>query len=346
MKWTVEEETRLRGATVEWADASRVIISRRNELYVASSLDDPKPFGRLLAYVPASPFRIVASRFRLAQRLLRFMFYNVVPLADGSYFYTFDKSVGVIRDGLAKSLGGATRPFRVLRSGCAVDTRGDVYFGEYIANTERSPLRIFRYQPGSSSLETAAEFPAGFARHIHGVYYDAFDDRLIALTGDVDQECRFIASSDGFSTYETIAGGDETFRAVSVLFTRDAMIYGTDAEHRTNSIYRIDRGSGVRRQLGDVNGTVFYSKQVGNHFVFATTAENAPSQTDNSAALWVTDGESQPERIASFTKDAWPGGPFMFGTIHFPYVDGHDERLYFGLVAVDGDGRTFRLRHG
>lgn len=344
MNWNVEEIPELRGMTVEWAEPGRFILSRRDRLFLATSLDNLRSELKPLATVPASSLRVVAAKFRPAQRLLRFMFYNVVPLSDGSFFYTFDKGVGVIRDGVATQLAGATRAFRVLRSGCAVDPDGSVYFGEYIGNDDRSPLRIYRYRTGANAIETAAEFPAGFARHIHGVYFDAHTQRLIALTGDDDHECRIVASTDGFATYDTIAGGDETYRAVSMLFTADAMYYGTDAEHRTNSIYRIDRKTGNRKNLGDVNGTVFYSKQVGATLVFATTAENAPSQTDNSAALWLTDGDSPPQCVASFAKDAWPGGLFMFGTIHFPYFDGHVDRLHFSLVGVSGDNRTYRLR--
>lgn len=343
MKWTVEETDLPKGFVIEWAEPGRYIFSYRDLLFQGDGIDAPR---RMLAKVRAKPLRSLLSRLRPAQRLLRFMFYNVVPLADGSIFYTFDKSVGVIRDGVARGLGGLSRPARVLRAGCTADADGDVYFGEYIANDRREPLNIYRYRPGASSLEVAAKLPPGFARHIHGIYFDRFEGRLVALTGDLPHECRFVVSSDGFANCEVLYEGDESYRAVSILFDEEAIYYGTDAERRANIIYRIDRSTGLRTALGEVNGTVFYSKSFAGHLIFATTAENAPSQKRNAAELWATDGSSPPECIASFDKDHWPGGLFMFGTIHFPFANDLDDRLYFSLVGVRGDGKTFVLRPG
>jgi hypothetical protein len=343
MNWTVEETRLPRGSVVEWAEPGKFILSRNDQLFVCG---DPHSAWRSIAKAPASQIRSLTARFRPFQRLLRFMFYNVIPLADGSIFFTFDKSVGIVRNGSATVLAGLERPARVLRSGCAVDPSGDVYFGEYIANDRREALNIYRFSPGSDHVETAAALPPGFARHIHGIYFDEFDKRLVALTGDLPHESRFVISSDGFSSYEVLYEGDESYRAVSILFDKDAIYYGTDAEHRANVIYRIDRSTGRRTALGEVNGTVFYSKRFAGHFIFATTAENAPSQQRNAAELWATDGSGPPKCLASFPKDAWPGGLFMFGTIHFPFLNDLEDRLYFSLVGVRGDGKTYVLRPG
>ena len=339
MDFSIQEITDLRGYTVEWAEPGNYLLSRRNVIYRSPDL---KPPFEKVTVIAAPSWKQHASSFRLAQRLLRFMVTNIVPLANGDIFVTFDKSVGVIRNGIYEELGGLARPCRVLRSACAFDGKGDIYFGEYLANDERGEMRIYRYSPGDESISTAYTFSANSIKHIHGVYFDKFTDSLVCLTGDDDSECRMIRSRDGFKTLDVIGEGDETWRAVSILFDRESMHYGMDAEHRSNHIYRYDRETKDRRSLGEVSGTVFYSKQLGDELFFATTAENAPSQTENVAAIWHVAANGALTEVAKFHKDAWHGTLFMFGTIHFPYLNAAEE-LYFSLVGVKEDNRTFKL---
>jgi hypothetical protein len=340
MNWHTEEIPELRGYTIEWAGPGNYYLSRRNVLYHAIDL---KPPFKKAATIIAPSWKQAASNFRLAQRLLRFMVTNVVPLGNGDLFVTFDKSVGFVRDGVYKELPGLERPCRVLRSACAVDGGGEIYFGEYLANDERGEMRIYRYSPGGDSIETAYTFPAGQIKHIHGIYFDTFTDSLLCLTGDDESECRMIRTFDGFRTAEIVGEGDETWRAVSILFDENAMYYGMDAEFRSNHIYRLDRGTLERKSLAEVNGTVFYSKQLGRELFFATTAENAPSQTENVAAIWNVSPEGACREIARFHKDRWHGTLFMFGTIHFPYANNLSDDLYFSLVGVREDNRTFKI---
>jgi hypothetical protein len=259
-------------------------------------------------------------------------------------FVTFDKSVGIVRGGKYQELKGLERPCRVLRFGCATDKNGDVFFGEYLPNTERREMRIYRYTPGADALEIAYTFPKNSIRHIHGIYSDEFSDSLVCLTGDDEKECCFWQSFDGFKTTNVLGEGDETWRAVSVLFNEKSFFYGMDAEYRTNHIYRVERENLERKSLGEVSGTVFYSKKIGEDLFFTTTAENAPSQKENVAALWNVDENGNLRELISFKKDRWHPSLFMFGTIHFPYVNNLDNELYFQLVGVEEDNRTFRVK--
>ncbi len=341
MTWTVEHIPELAGYTVEWAGPDNYYLSRRNRIYHSTDL---KPPFHEIGRVDAPLWRRVASSFRPAQRLLRFMVYNLVPLANGDVFITFDKTVGVLKDGKYRGIEGLHRPCRVLRSGCAVDGRGNVYFGEYLANNERGEIRIYRYPEDGERLESVHTFPPSKIKHIHGVYYDKFTDSIFCLTGDAEDECRILCTRDGFKTIDVIGSGDESWRAVSLLFGKDHFYYGTDAEFRNNRILRVDRETLKRETLGEVSGTVFYSKRVGPDLFFTTTAENAPSQTENVAAIWHVDSAGLVNKLIEFAKDSWHPRLFMFGTIHFPYQNLLDDRLYFSLVAVEGDHQTYCVR--
>jgi hypothetical protein len=342
MKWTVEEIPELKGYTVEWAEADNFYLSRRNILFQTSSL---KPPFKQIAAINAPFWKQTASKFRLAQRLLRFQVTNVIPLANGDLFVTFDKSVGVVRNGKFQTLNGLARPCRVLRSACAVNEAGDIFFGEYLANNERGEMRIYKFKAGSDTLKTIYTFPPNSIKHIHGLYFDSFSKSIFCLTGDDEKECQILRSFDEFQTTEIVGQGDETWRAVSVLFTEKAFFYGMDAEFRANRIYKVERQNLRRQILAEVGGTVFYSKQLGTDLFFTTTAENAPSQTENVATLWRIDANlNKTERMVWFEKDRWHPTLFQFGTIHFPCVNKLENRLYFHLVGVEGDNRTFCIK--
>ncbi len=342
MSWTVEEVSELKGYTIEWAETGNYYLSRRNILFHSNSFNPP---FKKIAAIDAPSWKHLAGRFRLAQRLLRFMVTNVIPLENGDLFVTFDKSVGIIRQGKYSELKGLIRPCRVLRSACALDEKGNIYFGEYLANDERGEMRVYKYAPGSDGLEIIYIFPPNSIKHIHGLYYDEYTKAIYCLTGDAEKECRIIRSFDEFKTQEIVGEGDESWRSVSVLFGENHLFYGTDAEFRANYIYKLDRQTLKRESLGEVGGTVFYSKKMGEDLFFTTTAENAPSQKENVAALWHADKNGNCREIVKFKKDFWHPTLFMFGTIHFPTANKLENELYFHLVGVKEDNRTFRVRN-
>ncbi len=341
MNWRVESVPELRGFTIEWAEDGNYFLSRRNVLF---QTDDLKPPFKKIAVIGAPFWKQAVSNFRLAQRLLRFMVTNVLKLQNGDLFVTFDKSVGVVRNGKYLALKGLIRPCRVLRSACAMDQNGDIFFGEYLANPERGEMRIYKYKPGSDTLEIVYTFPQNSIKHIHGLYADDVTGSIFCLTGDDEKECKILRSFDGFESAETIGEGDESWRAVSILFDKENFFYGTDAEFRANHIYKVNRANLKREKLGEVDGTVFYSKQLGDNLFFTTTAENAPSQKENVAALWNVNSDGECKTVFKFDKDRWQKTLFMFGTIHFPSVNKLENELYFHLVGVREDNQTFRVR--
>src|SRR5260221_3885346 len=94
MVWDIQELPQLKGYTVEWAEAGKYYLSHRNQIFTSETLTPP---FKLIAEIDAPSWKRLASNFRLAQRLLRFMVTNVVDL-DEEMFVTFDKTTGVIRN--------------------------------------------------------------------------------------------------------------------------------------------------------------------------------------------------------------------------------------------------------
>jgi len=162
------------------------------------------------------------------------------------------------------------------------------------------------------------------------------------LTGDHGDEAKIIRTKDNFETIETVGSGDETWRAVSFLFTEDAVVYAMDAEFQTNKVFRLNRATGTRTELGAVNGPVYYSHHCGNDLFFAVTAELSPSQVDRKATLWHLDGDSL-KPILSFEKDWFPI-LFMPGTLHMPDGPGWPDRFTIhGVGLNNADNRCIEV---
>ena len=339
-RWSVREMDEFRGSTVEWTGKDHFLLSSRNALYRL----DRRPGAplTLIGRFPASHLREWLSVGRAAQRLLRFMYHNVVELPGERLFLTFDKSVGLFENGQIRPIEGLLRPTRVLRSACAADRNGSVFFGEYLSNQDRGPIRIYRYRAGEQSLEVVNEFGPGAVRHVHGVYADPFSDALWCVTGDVEGECRILRTTDEFRTIDVVGTGDETWRTVSLLFRPEAVYYGSDAEFEQNHAYRIDRRSGDRTRLGPLEGPVYYSKSVGGDLYLAVTAELCPSQTEPVASIWHISDTDDLTRVLKVNKDTLPK-QFLPGTIHFANGPADENEVFFHTVALEGDDRSYRL---
>jgi hypothetical protein len=340
-RWRARPLPPLRRHAVEWADGAGLLLARRNVLYAAAAADAaPRPLAR----IPAPGWKAIAARLRPLQRLLRFQVYNVLRLPDGSLFVTFDRSIGVVRNGSFRALAGVRRPCRVLRAACALAADGSVYFGEYLLNPERGPVHVYRCAPGSTEVEIVHSFPAGSVRHVHGIYRDPYTDALWCLSGDRGDECRFTTTADGFRSVDVVGCGDESWRGVSLQFTREHVYYATDAEFERNHLYRLARDGGRRQVLGEIGGPVYYSHAVGGDLFFAVSAELCPGQTDRAATLWHVSDSEPPSRVVSFVKDALPVRYFQAGILNLSRGPGDGAGFYFqGQGLAGADNRTFRV---
>src|SRR5262249_23062210 len=211
---------------------------------------------------------------------------------------------------------------------------------EYVIDPELKPLRVYRLPPGSERAEVLHEFPARFARHIHGMYVDPADDSVWCLTGDSPEESKILRSPDGFEAFTAVGADEKSWCAVSLQFRDDGVYYASDAPHRQNWIYRIERGTGARTEVAEIDGPVYYSHRVGDDLFFAVTAEMGPGEQNGQATIWHLDAADRCTQLASVTKDRLPVAQFLPGTISFPQGPGDGVGFYFSGVALSGIHRT------
>jgi len=341
-RWRVEELPAWRGYSLEWASQESLLLARRQHIYEVDGWNTEK---RKVASFPMTWWQRAGVALRPAQRLLRLMYYNLVPLAGNAWFATFGKCGAVLRDGRFQPLAGLRRPCRVLRGGCAVTGENEAFFGEYIDNRQRDAVMVYRLDGSDGRVNVAHSFPAGSVRHVHGIYRDPFTADLWCLTGDRDGECQMLRSRDRFATIDVVGAGDESWRAVSVQFSRDAIYYATDAEFTQNHLYRIDRRTWRREMLCPTGGPVYYSCCSGADMFFAVTAEICPSQADRRATLWHVAHDDQVEPVLQLEKDFLHKRYFMPGTLHFPGGPGIAGQVFFHAVGLrTADNRLFSVR--
>lgn len=289
-----------------------------------------------VARLPRPFLRRTLSVTRLGRRLARETFYNVIPLANGSVFFTYATDIGVITaDGAVTPITGRERSHRVLRGGAAILPDGSVVFGEYFDNAERDPVKLYRLEPGETAVTEVYRFEPGEVRHVHSVRWDPFSSRAIVCTGDIKDECRIIAMAPDFSAHEVLGSGSEDWRTISPQFSAEAVYFGTDAQFFPNGLMRYDRATGALSELARVNGPVFYSAALPGGWLFATTAELCPSQISPEAILYYIDAASEAvSTVARFEKDHLSTRYFQFGIVNLPLSDAPQSRLPISGVAL------------
>ncbi|HYH81333.1 MAG TPA: hypothetical protein VEX86_16130 [Longimicrobium sp.] len=334
-------EPALNGYSLEWVEPGLVLASARDRLFRAPGADGP--FEEVARFPTPLALR-VAARLRMAQRVLRFMYYNALRLPDDRFFLSFGRDVGVLREGKVERLKGLLRPARVMRGACALDAAaGAVYFGEYLNNPGRTPILVYRYRLGEARLEVAHVFQPGAVRHVHGIYHDPYTGGLWCTTGDRGAENQILFTPDGFRTLEVAGGGDESWRCISLQFTADAVYYGTDAEFIPNHLYRLDRRTGLRERITALEGPTYYSCSHRSSCYFGVAAELCPSQTGRFAALWRVGPDGTAARVLTVQKDRLDPHYFMPGTLDFPRGPGLADRLLFHVTSLAPDNRCFSV---
>ena len=277
------------------------------------------PFARL----PLTVVQRVKSVGRLQRRLWRAAIHHVVPLSDGALvvfgyraIYRLDASGGCV--GVSPLCG--SRPL------CVCVDRDIVYYGEYRANRERSPVHVWASRDRGATWTAVHQFRQ--TRHVHGVFADPYEGALWITTGDRNGEAGIWRTHDRFGTVERVAGGSQQTRVVQLVFTSDYVYFGSDAPAGVNYLYRLHRANGTIERLQQVDGPVYYGCTARDRLFFSTACEPRVPRETRAVTVWASADGERWERFAAFRKDRWPARLFQHGHVLLPAGPG----------AVDADG--------
>jgi hypothetical protein len=196
----------------------------------------------------------------------------------------------------------------------------EIYWGEYFRNAERTAVKIYKSSDGGLNWEVAREFEAGFTRHIHFIQQDPFTGRLWVCMGDLDHESRIGWTDDGFRTITYIGSGNQVWRSSHVVFTEEAVFWGTDSGFDESAgIYRWDRSSMELQRVHESPGAILYGTGLENgSLVFSVDREGFPIEEDYLTRLYVLGKDGAVSEIEAGTwRHREKGRRYSFAMLRF-----------------------------
>jgi hypothetical protein len=214
---------------------------------------------------------------------------------------------------------------------------GDIYFGEYFDNQQRDVVKIYQSTDKGESYQVAYTFPPKTIRHIHGIFQDPFTSQIWVTTGDYDHESAIWNTEDKFQNLEQVMGGEQKYRAVQLIFTKEYIYYGSDSPLEPNYLYRLNKQTRIVERLQEVQGSVFYGCLVGSKFFFATVAEPSEVNKDPYVYIWGSEDGRAWKVLKKYRKDPLPMKLFQYGQIHFPRGENKTDTLWYSPQGTKDD---------
>jgi len=300
-----------------------------------------------------SKYTFISNFSRMLNRLLRIEPSSMLLLKNGSRLISAKKGIFVAKKGSNKYLKTFALPRGNKPLNIAIHPNtGHLYFGEYILNgrftdTQRSKVYIYKSENSGQSWEICYTFPQNTIRHIHGIFYDKYSDKMWITTGDRDNECLIASTSDGFKSLNILKQGKQKYRAVTLLFYKDFILYGTDTEHEANHIYRINRKNGEEECLQSLQGSVLMATQDSmGQATISTAVEPSTINKHPYAHVWFSKNGLDWEDIYAAKKDKWSAKYFQYGRITFPYNAIQDKEIFFSAHALNNiDNAILHIVH-
>lgn len=173
---------------------------------------------------------------------------------------------------------------------------GTILLGEYFMNEERTSVHIYKSEDNGKTWQVTYTFKPGQIRHIHAIQQDPYTGKVWLCTGDLDDESMIAWSNDGAKTFTPIGQGSQIWRVTQLVFTKDALYWGTDTGSAkvSRGIYRWDRTTHKLTKLADVPKEMFYATRLsGGTIVVSTTSTGGRNEKDNKTRLkLITDGKN------------------------------------------------------
>lgn len=283
--------------------------------------------------------RILSSN-RILRQLFREGIHHIIPLKNGDIFLTTKrKSYTIESSGHIKSCFTGYTGNKPAHQGVCVTPDGTIFFGEYSVNLDhRNETKLYRSTDNGIHFESILVFPKNI-RHIHFVKYDSYEKCIWLGTGDANHECFLMKSIDNGDSWKVVGGGSQDWRAIGVCFTKDSIIWGTDAGSvpDINHIVRMDRDSKKLRLLLDVEGPCHgcASYLDGNIFI-STGVEGGENEEDCFSHLKMYNGKHIIE-VLRRKKDTLPL-IVQYGVMRFPLGTDNSKRVIFTTMGLKKGG--------
>ena len=283
--------------------------------------------------------RILSSN-RLSRQLLREGIHHLVPLKNGDLFLTIKrKSYTVSQKGEVKNIFTGYVGNKPGHQGVCVTPDGTLFFGEYSVNTDhKNETKLYRSTDNGMSFSVMLNFPKT-VRHIHFVKYDPYEKCLWLGTGDADEECHLMKSMDNGENWEMIGTGSQDWRAIGVCFTKDSLIWGTDAGSvpDQNHIIQMDRKTNQITVIANAEGPCHGCASFSDGRVYISTGvEGGENEQDRFARL----KEIKNKQVIDLEKRKKDILPLLlqYGVMRFPLGTENTNKVIFTMMGLKNGG--------
>jgi hypothetical protein len=173
----------------------------------------------------------------------------------------------------------------------------------------------------------AYEFIPKQIRHVHAIQKDPYTDKLWVCTGDDDEESMVAWSDNEFKTIHEIGHGSQLWRVCQLIFTEDAVLWGTDTGSENDAgIYKWDRKTIELQKYQNIDGAVFFGTRLKNGtIVMSTDRESMKNEKDDKTRLFII---SKDNKITSIECGTWKhkksGFWFKYALLRFQRDQGGD----------------------
>ncbi len=288
------------------------------------------------------------SKFFLTRRLFRAEITNLYKLGNGVEICIAKK--GIFRK--EQNSTCFTKCFSVERGSrpmnLCVDGDGNIFFGEYFANMQKSQVNIYGSFDSGITWQIVYVFDAGNINHVHGLFWDKYTKSIWVATGDRENECIIAYTNDCFKSLNIVFRGGQEYRATNLLFYKDFIVFGTDSQYIQNEIKCIDRTTLNITKIIEIQGSAIYGGQCGDFAYISTTVEPSEVNKDKNSYLWYTKDGVSWEQLFVGRKDVWDANLFQFGSILFPIYENedilNDSIFFYGRALKKIGGHSIRLK--
>lgn len=325
-----------------YADSQKIILSKFNKIYIKQNSKEN------IIQLPGDGWKSLFAMSRLARRALRLDKCNVLPVGDdlivirqGKVYHYCHKSHQLTKTLQLKNCRNVLHQSIAIAGGDESGVK-EVFFGEYGHNPERGEVPLYKSSDGGKSWQVIFTFAKAKIKHIHGCYWDAYEEKIWVFTGDFAGECHILCADKNFEQVEWIGNGQQAYRACNAFFEKDKIHWIMDSPLQDSYHIVLDRVTRTIEKKQLFPGPVWYIKKLSDGIYLAATAQEiGPGVKDKYAHLMVSRNLESWESLYQFQHDGLPKRYFKFGVIGFADGEQSSNGFYLFCEAIKGfDGEV------
>ncbi len=301
---------------------------------------DKKKYNFLLPFTLLDIF----SFSRLLSRLFRLDRINILRF-DKDYILMLRQKNVILHDLKLKEsrIVFKLKKTRNILFGSSVDREDTILFGDYGGNNRS---KIYKSSDNGKSWDIIFEFGYKEIKQILNIKWDKYEKKYWVFTGDERGECGFFIFNEQFEKLDKHYDGTLQYRAISVFFFAECVIWITNDPYDGSKVYRYDRLTREIIMLGSFLDSVWYSKRTNDGLIFiASVVEKVGFTRDNLVKIYSSYDFNNWSQEATFIKDSLPMKLFRYGVASFPEGDYSSQDMFINLEGVKNyDGKIIKLK--